>query len=255
MSLDPNNPQLLTAGDLCKQALKEARVIGVGQDPLAEDLSDALWRLTTMLQQWERKRWLVYHLVTLSKTSTGALFYSVGPGGDLDTGTKSTRPAKLESAFLRQLVNSQPNQIDYEMEILQSREDYNRIALKALQSFPMYAFLDTGWPLASLYFWPVPQSAIYSLNISILEQLPQSFATAATAFNIPFEYYNAMLFNLAIRLYPKYGKIITPGDPVVELAKDALNVIRTANVQIAALQMPKDMQRAGIYNIFSDRTY
>lgn len=260
MQLDPTQT---TAGDICLAALRECGAVGTGQTALADDLSDAQARLQWMLQQWERKSFLVFHQVTLSKTSTGAQSYSVGPGGDIDTGANvtttpngaSVRPAKLEGCFLRQLTQSQPNQIDYRLNILQSREDYNNIALKQLQSFPGFCYYDPAWPLGNLFTWPVPQANIYAVHISILAQLPAAFATTATKLVIPYEYYAAMLYNLAIRLRSKYGIPTFQGDPLVGLAKDALNTIREANVQIARLQIPQDLNRPGIYNVFSDQFY
>lgn len=249
------DPAHTTVLQLCTQATKECGAIGVGQTPQAEQLDDAQTRLQWLLQQWERKRWLVYHLVTVSKTSTGAQSYSVGPGGDIDTGAGSVRPARLEAAFLRQLVQSQPNQIDYPLDILESREDYNQIALKQLQSFPMYIFYDSDWPLGRAFAWPVPQASIYALHLTVMAQLPQSFANSAVEFAIPYEYYAAMVYNLALRLRPYYQIGTYPGDPLPGLAKDSLNALRGANTQIARLQMPSDMQRSGIYNIFSDRVY
>lgn len=274
------DPTKTTVGDICTAALKECGAIGVGQTPLAEDINDAWARLQWMIQQWERKRYLVYHLVTLSVVSTGAQTYTVGPGGNIDTQAAvddpfspafgpqfgagdpppfvSARPAKLESAYLRQIGNlSSPNQVDFPLELLQSMEDYNRIRLKELKSFPGFAFLDPAWPLATLYPWPVPQASIYQIFITILEQLPIAFAKLTTPFALPYEYYAAMLYNLAMRLRPKYG--IRPGrfvmDDLPGLARDSLNVLRQANAQIARLVMPKDLQRAGIYNIFGDRFY
>lgn len=271
------NPLNTTAGDLCKSALKEAGAIGVGQTPLAEDILDAQARMQWMLQQWERKRWLVYHLVTLNITSTGAQSYTVGPGGDIETGVSNpfntqfnsqfgggapgiagvttARPAKLESAFLRQLTQSQPNQIDYPLQLLQSMEDYNRIALKQLMTFPGYVFYDSAWPLGVLYPWPVPQPDIYAIYITILEQLPAAFATLSTVINLPFEYFNAIVLNLALRLRPKYGLLSMQGDNLPALAKESLGVLRGANTQIARLVMPGDLMRPQLYNIFSDRMY
>src|ERR1700756_2483320 len=98
-----------------------------------------------MLQQWANQRWLVYHLVTyLISPTTNQQFYTIGPGGDIDTnytsdqwnaqfnpqfGTgqvlgqaskTSIRPDKIESAFLRQITESQPNWIDYPLQLLHS---------------------------------------------------------------------------------------------------------------------------------------
>lgn len=268
--IDPGDT---TVVDICRAALKECGAIGVGQTPLSEDINDAWTRLQWMLQQWERKRWLVYHLVDVAIVSTGATVYSIGPGGNIDTNqnanpfnnqfnnqfgpsTKvSVRPDKIESAYLRQLVLSQPNQIDYPLTILQSREDYNKIALKQLNSFPSYIFYDTAWPLGFLYPWPIPQAAIYEVHVTIKEQLPVQFLNTSSVFNLPYEYYNAMVLNLAIRLRPKYGIATFQGDMLPGLAKDALAVLRGANTQIARLGMPPELSRPSLYNIFSDRVY
>lgn len=251
-ALDPANT---TAGDLVNAAFKEAGVIGVGQTAGADDLNDGLARLQWMLQEWGRKRWLVYCLQTLSKIATGAISYTVGPGGDFDTGAGTMRPPRVESAFLRQLTQAAPNQIDYPLEILQSREDYNAIALKSLQSFPSAVYYEPSWPLGRLFAWPVPQANIYGIYGSFLTPLPVKFAAAATAFTIPYEYYNAMLYNLALRLR-SFKQIPTyPGDMLPGLAKDGLNLIRGSNTQIQRLSLRDVASARGQYNIFSDRFY
>lgn len=345
------DPSSTTAGDLVVQALKEAGVLGVGQTALAEDASDGLARLNWMLQEWERKRWLVYHLVTLGiNPTTGAESYTVGPNGQINTSIQSTwgaqgvslvvagagyavgdtirlsggspsngagilltvtqvnagavvdwvvselgsyvmplpasftqvatsgagvgarfnlpiwqvvesialagsvRPMRLESAFLRQIQNTQPNQVDYPLQIIQSREDYNRIRLKSLVSFPNSIFYDSDWPLGSIFPWPVPSANIYAVYVSVLQQLA-SFTNLSARINVPYEYYNAIVTNLALRLRSKYGISASPGDPLPGNAKNALNVLRGANTQIATLQVPAGLGRAGIYNIFSDTFY
>lgn len=247
------DPAATTVADICVASMRECGALGVGQTALADDLADAQARLQWMLQQWERKRWLVYSLVTFVHTSTGALSYTVGPGGDIDTGVGSVRPARLESAFLRQLVSSQP--IDYPLEILQAREDYNRVTLKQLTSFTGACYYQPDWPLGTLFPVPIPQANLYALGLSFMTQLPSSFARSNVAFNLPYESYAAMLYNLALRLRPKYGLGTWPGDPLPGLAADSLNVLRGANTQIGRLVMPGMLLRPGIYNIFSDRSY
>lgn len=169
--------------------------------------------------------------------------------------TGSARPQKLESAFLRQIQLSQPNQVDYALDILQSMEDYNKISLKSLQSFPGCIFLDAAWPLANLYCYPVPQADIYSINVTVRQQLPVSFLTVNTPLNLPFEYYGAILYNLAMRLRSVYQIPSYPGDALPGLAKDSLAALRGSNTAIARLGIPTQLVRPGIYNIFSDRNY
>lgn len=259
------DPLATTLGDLCTEALKECGAWGTGQTPLAEDINGAAFRLQTMLQQWQRKRWLVYHLLDLGVTSTGQAMpgspYTVGPNGQINTGTGSTRPDRIERGYLRQLTQGSPNQIDYPLELLQSMEDYSNIALKSMGSFPTSIYYDPAWPLGKIFVYPVPEASIYSIHIVVREQLPQNFSTSGggswltTRFAIPFEYYGAMLYNLALRLRPKYQLPSWPGDPLPGLAKDSLNVLRGANTQIARLTVDPSLRRNGLYNIFNDRPY
>lgn len=242
-----------TIGDICRAALKECGAVGVGQTPLAEDVDDAWARLQWMLMQWERKRWLIYHLRRYSVVSTGQISYTIGPGGEFDTGSGSVRPGKIASAFTRQQFG-QPNPVDYQLEILQSMEDYNWITLKSLRAGPGEAvFLDSDFPLARLYVWPVPIASVYEIHVTVQESLQYQFATLATEFELPYEYYAGMLYNLAMRLRPKYRMGTYPGDSLPGMAKDSLAVIRGPNTQVAKLRMPSTLRRRGLYNIFSDR--
>lgn len=247
------DPTATTVSDLCTESLRECGAFGIGQTPLAEDIVGAQVRLQWMLQEWERKAWMVYHRVQIVITSTGVQSYSVGPGGNFDTGLASVRPNRIESAFLRQIINTQP--IDYPLERLESFNDYMRVTLKQLTSFTGAYFYDASWPLGTFYPIPIPLASIYGLGIEVLAQLPQSFATERTTFNIPFEYYNCMMTNLAVRLRPKYGIGSWPGDMLPGNAKEALSVIKGSAVQVPRLQMPKALVRDGIYNIFNDRSY
>lgn len=237
-----------TVQDMLTLCLQDAGVIGMGQQAVPEDSTNALARLNWMLASWRRQRWLVYNLKNYSVVSTGAQSYTVGPGGDMDT-TSYQRPDKIEYAFFRQLVPGIPNQTDYPLEILTSWEDYNRIGLKRLGTFPTTAFYSNEFPLGHFYPWPIPQANIYELFITVKEQL-----TGALDFNddltLPEEYFNAIHWNLTVILRSAYDLPPKPAD--IAFAKDSLNVLRGSNAQIARLQMPGELLRPGIYNPYSD---
>lgn len=241
---------MTTALDIINQAAKKSGVLGVGQTLLAEDVNDAYQDLQDLLAQWQRKRWLITHLVEYSVTSSGAQSYSVGPGGDFNI---SPRPDRIESAFFRQIITSNPNFVDYPLSCIQAREDYNLIALKQLTSFPQYYFYDSAFPTAALYPWPIVQASIYQIHITVKETLSQ-FTSLAEDVNLPLEYIPAMKFNLAIRLRQAYR--LPPDPTLIGLAKDSLAVLRNANTQIPRLQIEKDLIRpGGIYNYYSDTFY
>lgn len=239
---------MTTALDLITGAMDDAGITGVGQTPLAEDTNKALTRLNAMIAQWSRRRWLVYHLVDVVFTGTGALSYSIGPGGDIN----ANRPDRIESGYFRQLASVPGNNVDYPLYVLQSREDYNQIILKTMTSVPAYVFYDSAFPLGNIYIWPVPNQT-YEMHLSVKPAL-QSFPTLDTAFNLPPEYEECIRLNLAVRLRVAYQ--LGPDAGLIGLAKVALNTIKNTNAQIPLLQMPGDLVRGGgTYNVFSDSGY
>lgn len=238
-----------TANDLIALSLIDAGITGTGQTPSAFDSSNALTRLNWLLMQWRQKRWLVYRLVTYSVTSTGAQSYTIGPTGTITT---PIRPDRIESAFARQIVPSQPNLIDYPLELIQAREDYNRIALKSLTSFPQFLFYDSGYPDGTLYPWPLPQANIYQLHVSIKQDLGE-IANINDDIELPTEYFRALYLSLTEELRTAYQ---LPSDPSLSArASEARNVLRASNSQIPRIVMPPELVRPGIYNPYSDRVF
>lgn len=236
-----------TGLDLANLCLFDAGVVGTGQTASAQDSALFLTRLNFMLDEWSNERWLVYHNVDTSKVSTGAQSYTVGPGGDYNL---AERPDRLEAAFFRQLVQSQPNQIDYPLRLLMSRGDYNAIALKQLVSFPQDIFYDSAYPLGVIYPWPVPQANIYEVHINTKAVLSE-VANLATAITLPKVYFNALHWNMVDRIRAAYTLPEVPW--ITKKAKAALNSMRKANTQIGQLNMPEGLSRPGIYNPYSDQ--
>lgn len=242
---------MTTPLDLISLALLDAGVIGVGQTANSEDTNNAFTRLTWLLQQWQRKRFLVFQMQELTLASTGAQSYTVGPGGQFAV---PVRPDRLDNGcFFRQLVQSSPNQVDYPLELIESWEDYSRIALKKLSTFPAYVFYDPGYPLGTVYFWPVPQAGIYEMHILTKITLSTLFSSLTVPLDaiLPNEYFQALYLSLAEILRTAYR---LPVDPIlVQRAKEAREVLRGANTALARLRMPDSMVRPGVYNPFSDQ--
>lgn len=242
-----------TAADLVRLALKDAGVLGVGQTASAEDTNDVFDTLNMLVGTWNQKRWTLFHLLDLSVVSTGAVSYTVGPGGNIDTGS-TTRPDRLEDGcFYRQLVSSStPNEIDYPLQILESREDYSRIGLKQLSTIAQFIFYDAAYPLGLIYPWPVPMAVQYEIHIAVKAQLTE-FANLAQQINLPHIYNAALRYNLGATIRPMYQ--LPPEPSLTTLALTTLNTIKNANAQVPRLRMPQGLIRSGIYNPFSDRIY
>lgn len=237
-------PLPTTPSDIINLALKTANVIGVGQTPLAQDTNDCFNQLNMMMAQWQRRRYMVYNLVTVGLQATGALTYSVGTGGDFNI----TRPVKLESAFFRMNKNT-PLPVDYPLEVLRAQEDYNRISIKNLNAFPQYAYYNTGFPMGELYIWPVPNNQ-YEIFISVMVQL-EAFQTINDQIVLPPEYLDALHWNLARRICVMYGLPITP--ELTGYSEASMRAIEEVNSQIPLLHMPVALRgKSGAYNIYGD---
>lgn len=239
---------MTTPSDIILNAMKKAGVLGVGQSASGEDFHDAFVDLQYMLAQWQRKRWLIWHLVDVSKVSTGAQTYTVTSGGDFDV----ARPDRIEAAFIRQLITGAPNQVDRRLTVLESREDYNNITVKRLGTLSDCIFYDAAYPTGILYPYPVPQASIYEIHISVKEQLGQLTSLGQTLV-LPPEYMAALVWNLSQRLRIAYR--LPKDDQIIAMAKDSLNLIRDANTQIPRLMMPRGLASNSSYNIYSDQGY
>lgn len=238
--------------EIITTALKKAGVLGQGRDASAVEANDGLADLNDMLAQWRTDRLMVPVLTTLGKQSTGVQWYTVGPGGDYDTGTIQ-RPNRIESAFLRQ-TNTGNLPVDYPLTMIYAREQYNILSIKSLQSFPKYCFYQTDYPLGQVTTYPVMNLPAYSLYLTFKSGILGAVALA-TAIDIPEEYFAAMKFNLAKRMRQAYGKGRTPDVELNALARDSLSVIQNSNLQVPELVMPKTIVRPGLYNILSDQSY
>lgn len=240
---------MATARDLISRAFRNAQILGQGQTLAAEDVDEGFELLNDMMAEWTVKRWLCYQLVDVAFVCTGAQRYSVGPASNF---VFAERPDRLEAAYIRQLVTAVPNQIDYPLELIQSYEDYSRIALKSLVSQPDSIFYLTSYPVGYLYPYPVPTSAIYELH-ALFKTALQDFTNLSTSIAIPRVYRQAILWNMAYRLREEYGQPETPA--CTKLAKSTLKALRMANIQVPRLIMPTGLTRGSIYNIYSDQSY
>jgi hypothetical protein len=161
----------------------------------------------------------------------------------------SSRPAEINYAFARQVIDSNPNQIDYPLAILPARETYASVAMKSLQAFPQWCWYDAAYPLGQLFVYPVITSQ-FTIYIGYAEIL-QTVSSLSDTINLPPEYAQALLYNLAVMLAGAYQ--LQPNPVVVGLAKAALETMRTVNAQIPQMRLPRILNGSARYNIFSDQ--
>lgn len=279
-----SDTQITTARDILYFSLKAAGVLGIGQTPNTEDLNDSFKALNMMIGVWNRKRWLIWHLLDVAYLSNGSQSYTLGPGQQFDI----PRADRLEGAYFRQLVPGTPSfvtdptpgvgllvdgapyllgldgvqaqsslYVDFPLSILESREDYSRIQIKNLSTFSRWIFYDSAWPIGKVFPWPVLPASIYELHILVKDVLT-TFPTLDTEINLPPEYYEAVWSNLSIRLRTIFRIPKPPQgqDDIADIAEAALATIRGANAQIPRLVMPRAVSNRGaLYDVYGDFQY
>lgn len=235
-----------TARDLIVLALKEAGILGVGQTPLSEDINDCFTLLKRMTAQWQKRRWMIPALTDIKKQANGAKSVTVGTGGFFDI----PRPDKIQAAYFIQLGTG-PTPVSFPLRQIFAYEDYARIAIKDLNSFPTSFFYDAAWPLANLFVYPIP-SNLYEIHLIIKTDLgfPNDVNSVLL---LPDEYEEAIHYNLALRICSMYK--IQAQSATVSLAKVALNTIKNTNAQIPELIMPSALQSDMGFNIYNPDGY
>lgn len=209
---------MATAQDLISRAMRLIGVASVGETLSAEEVDAGLTALNAMLSSWRNERLMVYAIQeeTLSMVASQSS-YTIGPSGDLNT----TRPVKIEHAFLR------ASGVDYPVQIINDRE-YADIPEKTtdtdiIEKLYYAPSMSTG----TLYVWPTPNTAnvLHLFTWTPLSEI----ATSSTTITLPPGYEEMIVFNLAPRLAPEYGVQIS--QEVAGYAVDSMAAIKRINSQ------------------------
>lgn len=214
---------MTTARELIKRALRKINAYDREGEPTAAEMSDSLEELNSLLGMWLAKSLTV---LTTSQESfslvSGTGSYSIGSGQTFDT----TRPVKVNNAFVRS------GDTDYQLDIV-SDEVYREIDLKSTGGLPYLLNYHATFPYGTINVYYVP-SANYTIYLDLVKQL-SDISDLDETFNLPKEYSDPIVYNLAVRLAPEFGALLP--QYVADLAIDSLS-------QLKSLNMSKNMREA-----------
>jgi hypothetical protein len=239
-----------TAADLIQAALEEMKVYAPGETVSTADMARALDVLNRMVDTWSNMPLACFEIVERSKLLTiGDSDYTIGSGGDINV----TRPLRLlKGPGAAYILDTNSNR--YDVEVVE-RDVWNSIAnLTVTSQVPNTLFYDPQYPLGIIYLWPVPLVA-YTLYFDAM--LPFStFATSATAVSLPPGYEDAIVHNLAVRLWPFFkAEGVLVDQLVLEMAKEGLGIVKRTNIREVEATYDDAIVAApsGTYNIYTDR--
>jgi hypothetical protein len=171
--------------------------------------------------------------------------YTWGTGGDFN----SARPTVIKACTAA--VTSVSGNVDFPVPIIQY-DSYAVIKMKTLQTnYPQYVYADGGYPLNTLYFYPVPSSAV-PVTIYSYKSLPE-FTNSSDPIVFPTGYYRMFVALLAIELAPSYQ--VAASQSIIDIATQAKQNVMLTNKKILTMQTdPALVGHGGRYNIFSDKS-
>lgn len=214
----------MTVRELIKSSLRLIGVIAAGENPSADEASDALQTLNDLLDTWYIEKLLVFEKIREVFTLTpGQGSYTIGPiAVEPLVNFNTSRPVQILNASILTTTNPKA---ELPIEIA-TDDEWAKVSIKDLQStIPKVLYQLGNAPIDTLYLYPVPSEA-RELVIYSMKQLT-SYTSLNDVVQLPPGYVRAVKYNLALELASEYGKTASP---FVELtASKSISKIKRLN--------------------------
>ena len=241
---------VLQVQDIINDALGLCGAIAIDEAPSASEYAQALRTLNIMIDGWSTQRLMLRSTTALSIPIVASkVSYTVGVSGADVTAPK---PFKLTSAIYRDSSGLDNPVLVYTV------EDYNNLTDKFTSvGPPEYVAYDAGQAqqtvnTGTVYVYPSPDSA-YTLLLETDCYLTE-FASVSDTVTFEPAYYEALVYNLAVRLFRFYRDATVPvPQDIVSIATHRLDNLKALNFVNVRSAMDLPGGRGQSYNIYSDQ--
>lgn len=239
-----------TALDLISDSLVEIGVLAAGETATADDAELCRKRLNALLDSLNVDRAAIHKLDIDEYTLTPSHqphTIGIDPAGVLTADFAHVRPARIERAYIKTGSGTSASRTELK---LWNEQDWSTILQQGMTaSEPEGVYPDYGAPLCSLYFWPVPTSAV------VYEQHAwttfSEFSALSDIVNLPTGYYDLLMYNLALRAAPAFGR--DPSSVTVEMASRARTNLQILSSRPLSMHVDSAVRAdSSRYNIFID---
>lgn len=188
---------LTTVSDLCASALWEINAVPAGDTPPPDELITAAGKLNRLLDRLNATPDAAYaDVFSTFPLSPGVNPHTIGAVGA--TFTATLRPDSIDAAML--ITGSTRIPIN----IIDRKDDYFALPVPTLQStYPTDLWYSADWPNGSIYFYPVPSSA---LSVVLMTRQLLSRVALSSIISLPFGYQDMLTLTLAESLCSHYEK-------------------------------------------------
>lgn len=176
-----------TCQEICTDALRKARVVAIDEAATADDLQLARRQLNRMLKSWQNDGPNIFLYAAQTVTLTTAASYTMSPVRPLEILTVNYNDGSSETPMQRM-----------------TRQEYESLPVKTSTGTPTCFYYDRQKEAAKIYIWPVLASASgETLEVDYVREFAD--VELADDVDVPGEYYDAVVYNLADRLSDDYG--------------------------------------------------
>lgn len=230
----------MIASEFCERALKKLRVVGTGRAMTAEQSTDMLALLNSMLALWSADDLLIPYRTRESLTLTsGTNPHTIGTGGTLNT----AQPMDIHELTLTD------GDWRYPLDPM-SMDEYHRVPDPTLSTRPTRYLFERGLTTGSIYFDCTPAEA-YPIELVTLKPFT-AFGSLSAEDDLPNEYEIPIVFNLAVYSAADYGKEVSQA--TAQIAQQSLATIQrnVSASRVPKLEFPVELRpRRGTFNIDS----
>ena len=205
----------LTRDQIITAAVRKTGRLASGQSLSSQQLTDGMQALNGVIALMQTKGMPLWarNEYTFS-TTLAAATYTIGVGQTLNT----PYPVKIHQAFAIDTTAS-PN-TGTEMEVL-SIYDMSSTIIATSSSLPTQLAYQPKVDIGTITIWPIPDAtAAANIDIKIIYSRPfEMFTAAGETLDVPREYHQPIIYNLAVILSPEYG---VPLQDRAALGKEAM---------------------------------
>lgn len=215
MALSNSTDFTLSAGQLVEEA-RELCGIHADEEPTeAHEQVRGIRAMNMMLKEWQASGVMCWTLGEGTFTLIqGQAAYVMGAGG-----TFTTVPFDITEMRITRNNSSIPM---HEL----SRDEYMALPNKITQGYPTQFYYQRARSGGTLYVWPTPDTALGTLNFTF-RRVIMDMDNAASNIDLPQEWHQAIVYNLAVKLMPRYGFAGTPEFQLVMAeAKKSYDIVR-----------------------------
>lgn len=218
----------LTRDELITAAISKLGVLASGQTPSADDLAKGALFLNTLLAElrtlgmplWQRKE---YTFNMTANTSS----YLIGVGQTLNT----PYPLQMVQAW-RVGSGSTKVQLD-----ISPNFNYNILPISSAAGAPVQITYQPFVNYGEIKLWPTPDATISASDtITIVYMRPLEYMTgSANTFDVPEEWYNAIIYKLAVLLAPDWGVPLQDRQDLRAEAKEHIELAVNSSIEMASI--------------------